>query len=44
MPAVLIMKKLLNVNGLIWVQPVTDVLSLIIVFIMLQRKIESIEI
>lgn len=43
-PAVLIMKKLLGVDGLIWAQPVTDVLSLIIVFIMLQRKIESIEI
>ena len=42
-PAVLIMKALIGVDGLIWAQPITDVLSLIIVLLMLRSKIRKIE-
>ncbi|MCQ2530078.1 MAG: MATE family efflux transporter [Lachnospiraceae bacterium] len=42
-PAVLIMKALIGVDGLIWAQPITDVLSLIIVLLMLRSKIRRIE-
>ena len=38
-PAVLIMKALIGVDGLIWAQPITDVLSLDVIIIMLCRKI-----
>ena len=40
-PAVLIMKALIGVDGLIWAQPVTDVLSLAVIIIMLWRKINK---
>ncbi len=42
-PAVLILKMLIGELGLIWAQPVTDVLSLIVVLIMLTRKIKTIK-
>ncbi len=38
-PAVFIMKALIGVDGLIWAQPVADVLSLVVVIFMLARKI-----
>ena len=38
-PAVFIMKAVIGVDGLIWAQPVADVLSLVIVIFMLRRKI-----
>lgn len=38
-PAVFIMKAIIGVDGLIWAQPVADVLSLVIVIFMLRRKI-----
>lgn len=38
-PAVFIMKALIGVDGLIWAQPVADVLSLVVVIFMLWRKI-----
>ena len=38
-PAVFIMKAIIGVDGLIWAQPVADVLSLVIVIFMLVRKI-----
>ena len=40
-PAVLIMKALIGVDGLIWAQPITDVLSLAVIIIMLLRKINK---
>ena len=40
-PAVFIMKAIIGVDGLIWAQPVADVLSLAIVIIMLSRKISK---
>ena len=40
-PAVFIMKALIGVDGLIWAQPVADVLSLVIVIFMLRRKIDQ---
>ncbi len=40
-PAVLIMKALIGVDGLIWAQPITDVLSLAVIIIMLCRKINK---
>ncbi len=40
-PAVFIMKALIGVDGLIWAQPVADVLSLVIVICMLNRKIKQ---
>ena len=40
-PAVFILKAILGVDGLIWAQPVADVLSLVIVIFMLRHKIEK---
>ena len=40
-PAVFIMKAFLGVDGLIWAQPIADVLSLVIVIFMLWRKIKK---
>ena len=40
-PAVFIMKAIIGVDGLIWAQPVADVLSLAVVIIMLCRKIKK---
>ena len=40
-PAVFLMKAIMGVDGLIWAQPVADVLSLIIVIFMLSRKIRK---
>lgn len=40
-PAVFIMKTLIGVDGLIWAQPVADVLSLLIVIFMLWVKIKK---
>ena len=40
-PAVFLMKSIMGVDGLIWAQPVADVLSLIIVIFMLSRKIRK---
>lgn len=40
-PAVFIMKSIMGVDGLIWAQPVADVLSLAVVIIMLWRKISK---
>ncbi|MDO4938419.1 MAG: MATE family efflux transporter [Lachnospiraceae bacterium] len=40
-PAVFIMKAIMGIDGLIWAQPVADVLSLIIVIIMLKSKIDK---
>ncbi len=40
-PAVFIMKSIIGVDGLIWAQPVADVLSLVIVIFMLWRKIKK---
>lgn len=40
-PAVFIMKAIIGVNGLIWAQPVADVLSLVLVILMLKRKINK---
>ncbi len=40
-PAVFIMKALIGVDGLIWAQPVADVLSLAVVIIMLWMKIKK---
>lgn len=40
-PAVFIMKSILGVDGLIWAQPVADVLSLAVVIIMLWLKIRK---
>ena len=33
------MKGLIGVDGLIWAQPITDILSLVVIIIMLCRKI-----
>lgn len=38
-PAVFIMKALIGVDGLIWAQPIADVLSLAVVILMLRRKL-----
>lgn len=38
-PALFLMKAIIGVDGLIWAQPVADVLSLAIVLFMLWRKI-----
>ncbi len=40
-PAVFIMKSLIGVDGLIWAQPVADILSLVIIIFMLRRKIKK---
>ncbi len=40
-PAVFIMKALIGVDGLVWAQPVADVLSLLIVIFMLWNKIRK---
>ena len=40
-PAVFIMKAIIGVDGLIWAQPVADVLSLVVVIIMLRREIRK---
>ena len=40
-PAVFIMKAIIGVDGLIWAQPVADVLSLVIVIFMLLLKIRK---
>ena len=40
-PAVFIMKAIIGVDGLIWAQPIADVLSLVIVIFMLWRKIKK---
>ena len=40
-PAVFIMKAIIGVDGLIWAQPVADVLSLVIVIFMLLMKIRK---
>ena len=40
-PAVFILKSILGVDGLIWAQPVADVLSLVIVILMLRHKIRK---
>lgn len=40
-PMVFIMKAIIGVDGLIWAQPVADVLSLVIVIIMLAVKIKK---
>ena len=40
-PAVFIMKAIIGVDGLIWAQPVADVLSLAVVTVMLLRKIRE---
>ena len=40
-PAVFILKAIIGVDGLIWAQPVADVLSLLIVILMLRRKIRK---
>ena len=40
-PAVYIMKTIMGVDGLIWAQPVADVLSLLVVIFMLWRKIQT---
>ena len=42
-PAVFIMKSIMGVDGLIWAQPVADVLSLVIVIFMLIIKIKKSE-
>lgn len=40
-PAVFIMKAIIGLDGLIWAQPIADVISLVIVVIMLARKINK---
>ncbi len=40
-PAVFIMQSIIGVDGLIWAQPVADILSLAVVIIMLCRKIRK---
>ena len=40
-PAVFILKTLIGVDGLLWAQPVADVLSLVLVILMLWRKIRK---
>ncbi|MCF0133435.1 MAG: MATE family efflux transporter [Blautia sp.] len=40
-PAVFIMKALLGVKGIIWAQPVADVLSLVVITFMLLRKLKK---
>ena len=40
-PAVFIMKRILGVDGLIWAQPIVDVLSLVIIIIMLKSRIKK---
>lgn len=40
-PAVFIMKAIMGIDGLIWAQPVADVLSLVIVIIMLKSRIDK---
>ena len=40
-PALFIMKAAIGVDGLIWAQPIADVLSLVIVICMLRRKINQ---
>ena len=41
LPAVFLMKSLMGVDGLIWAQPVADVLSLGIVIFMLRKKLRE---
>lgn len=40
-PAVFIMKAIIGVDGLIWAQPIADVLSLVIVILMLWQRIKK---
>ncbi|MCQ2457501.1 MAG: MATE family efflux transporter [Clostridia bacterium] len=40
-PAVFIMQALIGLNGLIWAQPVADILSLALVILMLARRIRK---
>ena len=40
-PMLFLMKSLIGVYGLIWAQPVTDVISLLIVIFMLWRKVDK---
>ena len=40
-PAVFLMKAIIGVDGLIWAQPIVDVLSLVIVILMLCQKIKK---
>ena len=40
-PAVFIMNAIIGVDGLIWAQPIADVLSLVVVIVMLWRKISK---
>ena len=40
-PALFILKAAIGADGLIWAQPVADVLSLVIVILMLGRKIRK---
>ncbi len=41
LPALFILKAVIGIDGLIWAQPVADVLSLIVVIFMLWRKIRK---
>ena len=41
LPAVFLLQAAIGVDGLIWAQPVADVLSLVIVILMLRRKIQK---
>ena len=43
-PAMFILQGIMGANGLIWAQPVTDVLSLVIIVIMLAGKIKKINV
>lgn len=40
-PAVFIMNSLVGMNGLIWAQPIADVISLIIIIVMVIAKIKK---
>ena len=42
-PTLFILKSVMGIDGLLWAQPVTDVLSLLIVFLMLWRIISKTE-
>lgn len=42
-PAVFIMNSLVGMNGLIWAQPIADVLSLIIIIVMVIAKIKKLK-
>ena len=40
-PVMFLMQSIIGIDGLIWAQPVADVLSLIIIFVMVYRKIKK---